>query len=237
MSAVLAPAVGLSLRTGFVLALTRLKQPVAVLALSLGVLLVLIAALLERRSGPAGAVDRALTGVVFGLTLPLLSYAIVSRATERLRLEDAVISLTRWGARRDAAALGVLAACATSAAAVGASLAALGVIVAHVPSEGSIMADLAISGWLGLVAGAAYATLFCFGATIGARGGGRLALLALDWMLGSGVGAAAVPFLRGHVRNLLGAEPVLGMPQWAALLSVALVGTVCALATVWRCRH
>lgn len=227
----------LSARTGFSLALNRLKEPATALGLAFGVVFVLLAASLERRSAPTGAIDRTLSGAVFGLTLPLVAYAIVASATGRVRLDDAVSGLTRWGARRNATALGMVSACMAIAAVLGALLAGLGVVVARVPSDGAFATDLATSSWLGLLAGGAYAALFCFGATFGARGGGRLVLLAIDWILGASAGTAAVPVLRGHVRNLLGAEPVLGMPQWAALLCLLGIGTVCASAAIWRSRR
>ncbi len=58
----------------------------------------------------------------------------------------------------------------------------------------------------------------------------------IDWLLGAGASVLALPWPRAHAANLLGAEPVLGMPQWAATASLIVLGLACATVSVLRSR-
>ena len=53
-----------------------------------------------------------------------------------------------------------------------------------------------------------YALYFGAASLLGKRGGGRKWALIIDFVLGAGSSALAAPWPRGHVRNLLGGEPV-----------------------------
>src|SRR6201986_4566416 len=84
-------------------------------------------------------------------------------------------------------------------------------------------ADAARSVVIALGAGAAYAVWFGAASLVGKRGGGRKWALILDFTLGAGSSVLALPFPRGHARNLLGGEPVLDIPQWAAWVALILI--------------
>jgi len=81
--------------------------------------------------------------------------------------------------------------------------------------------DLTVSSGVALLAGASYAAWFGVAATLGARGGGRLGFLIVDFVLG-GVGGAGVVLPRGGVFHLLGGEAPLDLPQRAT--SAILIG-------------
>jgi len=44
----------------------------------------------------------------------------------------------------------------------------------------------------------------------------------------------ALPWPRGHLRNLLGAEPILAMPQWSATLALITLGLSYSTLALWR---
>ncbi|MBK7584910.1 MAG: hypothetical protein IPI67_32560 [Myxococcales bacterium] len=198
---------------------------------------VALGALYERRTGSLVATDRALTGVALGLVLPLLAHGAVSRALGGAAFQAALTDLARHGANRRTSAAGVMSALAFALGLAGALIAALAVFVTRAPADPQLVRDLATSSWIGALAGAAYATWFCLGATFGKRGGGRGAFLVLDWIVGAGAGAGALFWPRGHVRNLLGAEPVLGMPEWSATLALSSLAVIYSLLTLWRLRR
>jgi hypothetical protein len=158
----------------------------------------------------------------------------MARATAARRLEEAVHELARHGANRRSAALGMLLAPTASVALGTALLALVAVLLTRWPSDPRLGSDLLASGWVGLLGGAAYALWFAFGSTFGRSGGGRGVLLVLDWIFGAGASLLALPWPRSHIRNLLGAEPVLGMPQWSATLALALLGLFCGGAALLR---
>jgi hypothetical protein len=113
-------------------------------------------------------------------------------------------------------------------------LALSAVIATRFPADPRLGADLLACSWIALVAGAAYAAWFALGSTLGRSGGGRGWALVLDWLFGAGASLAALPWPRGHTRNLLGAEPVLGMPQWSATVALFLLGLLYAVVSVVR---
>jgi hypothetical protein len=190
-----------------------------------------LCAVLERRHAPELAPDRTLMSAVFGIVLPLLSYGLLERVTQRQRLDDSVQEVARHGGNRRAAVFGVLAGSAVITAGIGAALACVGVVSSRGAYDPALWSDLENSAWIGFLGGACYAAWFCAASLIGRRGGGRLGALLFDWVLGSGVTTLAVLSPRGHLRNLLGGDPVLGMEQWAATLALfALLGVYWASA-------
>ena len=194
----------------------------------------MVAALLERRVSAARAADHALTGATFGLALPLLAYFTVACATGRARLDAALGELGRHGVHRRLGAAGLAGTTAALLAPTGALLACTAVLFTRGLSDPRLLSDLSTSAWLGVLGAICYAAWFALGSLFGAAGGGRTFVLLLDWVLGSGVTALAMPCPRGHLRNLLGAEPVMQMPQWSALLAVGLLTVACMGLVVWR---
>ncbi len=209
----------------------RLRTLVVAIVSLLGVL---AAAGWERSQAPTIAADRALTGVAFGLALPLLSYYWMREITARRRLDDAVFELARHGADRRWATLGLMGASAGLLAILGGLIAATTVIGARNLADPQLPLDLAVSAWLGVLAGTSYAWLFGLGASLGRRGEGRLGSLAMDWFLGAGTGALAAVWPRGHLRNLLGAEPVLDLTQSNAMVVLGALAAVYLGLALWR---
>lgn len=220
--------------SGARLASARLFRPSSLFGLLVASLAVAAVSLLQRRAVPLLAADRALAGVTFGIALPLLAYGSVARALGGARVDSAVAELARHGASRRSSTLGVQLALSLVLALAGAMLAALAVLVTRAPADPRLASDLAISSWIGALGGAAYAGCFLFGSTFGTSGGGRFWLLALDWVLGAGTTAVALPWPRGHLMNLLGEPPVLGLPQWSATLALLALCTGFGLLTLWR---
>jgi hypothetical protein len=88
-----------------------------------------------------------------------------------------------------------------------------------------------VCGWVGGLAGGSYGAWLAFASQLGTRGRCGT-LLLFDLILGSSLGAWALPFPRGHVRNLLGGAPPLELAQ--ATSSALLVGAIVVLlAIMW----
>jgi hypothetical protein len=219
----------MSLRAGADIAQQRLKPRAVKVVLALALAFELGVALLERAAGRIGAADRALLGGAFGLALPLLAYVLVTRICEGDSLAQAVSPLARHGLDRRDLSLGLALPVAGVLGAFGLLSGVLVVSITRGPGDARWLADAATCAWIGACAGIAY-TLALFGASSwGKRGRGRIWLLAADFFFGASDSALALPWPRGHLRNLLGGSAVLQLPQWSALL--LLLGT--SLAFLW----
>lgn len=197
--------------------------------------LLLGAAVLEAQNISGESATRAaqadlLQGVTFGLLLPLSCFALGARLDTGL---DALMHAiwVRHGAERRSFALGRLAfpmALTGGIALIGGCLALALSNAASAPAL-DLPIGLGTSGvvLLAVAALGAVSYVTCFGlAQMLAGAWGRALFLLVDWLLGSGVGAAAVPWPRAHLRSLLGGEPVLhlsalGSMGWLVLLSAA----------------
>ena len=219
----------MSIRAGIDMAQQRLRGRATLVAGALALSFELGVALLERAQGAVGAADRALSGGAFGIALPLVSYFLVARVSDGKSLREALLPLARHGMDRRALSLGLAIPPALMAAAFAAVSSVMVVLVARGPGDPRLAADAFTSLWIGLVAGAAYAAAFIGGSALGRRGQGRLWLLAADFVLGAGDSFLALPWPKGHIRNLLGGSAVLELSQLAAL--VALLGT--SFAFLW----
>jgi hypothetical protein len=202
------------------LGLARLQRRPALVALLLAVLAVAIVSLLERADDRTLAVDRSLSGVAFGLALPLFSYACFELIVARTDLRQAVASLARHGQPRPALASGLLASGAAASALGGALLGALAVVFSQSFGHSRFAADLVAVLWIGALTGAAYIGLFALASRFRR---GRPWLLVADWLLGSGTGFLALPWPRAHARNLLGFEPAVGLSQPSAVFCLLLL--------------
>lgn len=227
--------------TGFTLgcamAADRLRGRFGAVALSTVAAFVLAVALLERQAVPHGAATRTLLGAVFGLAMPLFVYAATSRVCGGRRLDTALYALARHGADRRACALGAVATLAAGAALAFAALAALSVVAARGTSDPALVRDALTSAWIAALGAASYASWFALGSTAGQAGGGRFAALLADWLLGTATTALAFPWPRGHLRNLLGAEPVLRMSQSQASLTLCFLASGYLLLALLRSRR
>lgn len=223
-----------SLAAGVSAAALRLRSLATVAGVGFALLGVLVVTLIERRASPLVAADRALSGVALGVALPLLVYGLVTRACAGTRLDASLVHLARHGADRRLAAAGLLSFTLFGSAVAGVLISATAVIVARAPADPRLVTDLLTSSWIGLLAGLGYGGWFALASTVGREGGGRFWVLVLDWLLGAGVGAFAVPWPRSHVQNLLGASPVLNLPQWSASLALVVLAGACSALALSR---
>jgi hypothetical protein len=195
-------------------------------------LLIALAGLLEAHAGGTRANQlRLLEGATFGLVLPLSSFALSARLEGRL---EQILGAywPRHGADRRAYALGRLALCGAIACGIGILGASLALGVSNASAEPAPGAPLGLltGFWAlsGVAAQAALSYAACFGlAQLLAGAWGRALFLLGDWVLGSGLGIAALPWPRAHLRTLLGGTPALGMNPWQAslcLLGLTLLG-------------
>lgn len=217
---------------GAALTWSRLRTPASWWALAAGFAFVTLVTLLERQAG-GHAADVSLTGVSFGIVLPLLTLGIVRTACRGERLDKCFADLASFGADRRLLAGGQAVVALTAAVLLGAVLGAFTVMLARNLNDALLLADLSASASVGAFAGAGYACWFTLGSRLGRQGRGRTAFFLLDWVLGSSSTALALPLPRGHVRNLLGGAPVMDLSQpWSAVLLGALIFFSLALA-IW----
>ena len=216
------------------LAAARLGKRWGLVAALASLAFVAATAVAERSSDSHLAAERTLLGAVFGLALPLLAYFTVGRALGDSGITSGVAPLARHGASRRSALLGVGLVSTLSLALSAAVLALVGVVFSRGVDGPGLARDVLTSGWVGLVGGLSYSALFLLGSAVGASGWGRFGLLLADWMLGSGTTLAAAVWPRGHLRSLLGADPLLDMPPWSATLTLAGLATVYFGAAFWR---
>jgi hypothetical protein len=195
-----------------------------------------VCSLIERAGSVLGAADRALAGAACGLLLPLGAYLLVDALCSGGRLDAALSVATRRGANGRATGLGALVLVAAVSAGFASVLAAVSVLLAHSGASPKWTTDAAQSVPVAALGSLAYVALFSMGSEFGRRGQGRTVLLVADWVFGSGTSMLALPWPRGHLRNLLGSEPVLDFSQ--PLASALLVGLTILFVsvTLWRVR-
>jgi hypothetical protein len=173
-------------------------------------------------------------GVVFGVAIPLSTYAILSQVTDRSRFVSSLDALARHGVNRRAVALGLVCSSAVVGAVTAVLFAVVGLWVARGGDDPHLWADCLTSARIAVAAGVAYTAWFSLGATVGRRGGGRFVLLAVDWLFGSSTGFFGAPTPRAHLVNLLGGEPVLGWSQPAAFAMLGGLTVVYVGVALWR---
>jgi hypothetical protein len=225
-----------ALAVGFAMGRTRLRRRPMAISSFLGGALVVVAAMIERDAGSAGAVDRALAAT-FNVIVPLTSFAVAAELCARGNLRDSVWAAARYGLARRDVALGAMGAGLVAAAGLGAVFALLAVFLAHAEANPPLSHDAPVSAWIGALTAAAYTAWFCVGSTFGRRGGGRWAPLIADFALGTAPGALGAILPRAHAVNLLGGAPPLGLAQ--ASSTAVLVASVLLLtgAAALRCRE
>ena len=224
-------------RVGLALARERLRGPTALLVLFLSCAVAFAIGVLERRIDPASAADAALRFAVFGIALPLFSYLVSERVCAGMQLERSLDIVARHGADRRVALVGLLLTSSACTAFAVALLAICALLGAHPLHSAALGTDLRASIGIALLAGSAYALYFAAAATLGTRGAGRKWALIVDFVLGGGGSALAAPWPRGHVRNLLGGEPVADLSQASAWAALAAIAVVCAGVSLLRTRE
>ena len=193
-------------------------------------------AIVARSSGFSHAADRVLLDAYGPIVLPLLSYSLVGTLVGGRSLRSMAAPLTMLGAPpRRASLLGVAIGAAACAIAGGLS-AAMVDLIAHGAADPPLWADAAASTYAGVLGGTAYGSWFVFGASFGKRGGGRLACLAVDWVVGATDGAGALLTPRGHVRNLFGGTPPLNFSERASAGVLLLLVAACAAISARKAR-
>jgi hypothetical protein len=221
----------MSTALGAVTAWDGLRRRTPWVLAAVGAITVALLGAVERYREPAYATDRTLLGVAFGFVLPLWCYALFESLHRKERTPALVAPLARHGQDRRTLTLGVLGTLTVTSAVAGAVVGMLAALATHSLGDGQLLADVIACAWGGAAIGAAYAGLLSFGSAFGRAG--RLTVLGLDWLLGSGAGYLALPFPRSSARGLLGGEPVLGMSQMASLtvlLGLTLAFTLLPLA-------
>jgi hypothetical protein len=220
-----------TLRTAAILTLRRAQLARVGWVMSVTLLCVLAAAMLERLAGP-GAADRSVTGWGLGVALPLVAYYLSTLTRSGLGLGLALAQYARYGANRRALAVGHMIALALLTGMAGLLIGALAAFGGRGWFDPSLARDVLTSGGAGLVGGACYACLLTLGAGLWRHG--ALAFLVLDWLVGSGVSLAALTWPRAHLRNLLGGTPVLDWPQWTGLPSLVALSFLALLLAMAR---
>lgn len=227
---------GVALALGFSMARERILRRPTLLSALLGAGLVVVAGLIERRAGSAGAVDRTLAAT-FNVVVPLLTFGVAAEAGGRRNLRDGVWSAARYGVARRDVALGAVGAAVLVSAILSTLLAALAVTVAHAEGNPPLARDLFTSGWIAALTAAAYTGWFMAGATFGRRGGGRWVPLLLDFLIGASSGVAGAILPRANAASLLGGAGPLGLPQASSSLILGASAMTLAGVAALRCRE
>jgi hypothetical protein len=221
---------------GFAMGRERaLRRPLALAAL-LGAALVVVSAIIERRVGSAGAVDRVLVAT-FNLVVPLVSFGVAAEVSARRNLRDAVWSAARFGVARRDVAIGAFFAAALASMALCGGLAILAVLLAHGEGNPPLARDLAQSAEIAALAAAAYSGWFALGSTFGKAGGGRWWALVADFVLGASTGIAGAILPRGNATNLLGGAAPLALSQASSSAILALSAIALGGLAAIRCRE
>ena len=213
-----------ALLLGFSVARERVRGVAAPLALFLTGCALFVAGTLERRSQASTASDDVLTGLVFGVVIPVLAYSISDRVCAGQRLDQSLDGIARHGANRRALQLGVLLFAALCSALASAALTCVALLGTHAPA-----ADLRLSVVVAFAGGVSYSLWFGAASLLGKRGGGRKWALILDFVLGAGSSFVALWWPRAHLRNLLGGEPPLDLPQTSAWLALGAIAAISAI--------
>jgi hypothetical protein len=211
------------------------RRPTALAAL-LGLALLGVATVIERRAGSAGAVDRVLGGT-FRVIIPLVTFGVAAAATGHDRLRDAVWPLARYGASRRDLALGTILFAIVASATLAALFAILSVVLAHGPGEPPLLRDALQSAWIGALTASAYAAWFSFGAVFWKRGRGRWIPLLLDLLVGASTGLLGAVFPRGNAQSLLGGAAPLHLSQASSSAVLALSALALTLVASLLCRQ
>jgi hypothetical protein len=230
----------LPLRAAPVVALIRpplarlLRAPRTLLVAGSWCVLAVAVALIARSSSSSHPTDNVLLGAFAPLVLPLLAYVLTGAVVGSRALSASVVPLVSFGATPVRAAMAAVVVAVVACAATSSLLAGAMTVLSHGSTDPPLGGDFIASAYGGAAGGAAYAAWFTMGASIGRRGGGRAALLVVDWVLGAGDGASALASPRAHVRNLLGGRPPMQLSERESAVVLAALALACGLIAVRR---
>jgi hypothetical protein len=191
-------------------------------------------AVAARSAGSLRGPDYVLAGMYGALVVPFVAYVLVGAVLGGRSLRASTEPLASFGATpARAAGVTVLVAAGACALLCG-SLGAVLALIAHDSAYPAPLRDALASGYAGALGGGAYATWLSLGASFGRRGGGRVAWLAIDWLLGASQGASALFTPRGHLRNLMGGAPPMDLSERASAAALFALAAVC---TLWAMRR
>jgi hypothetical protein len=191
-------------------------------------------AVVLRRRGASHGADDVLVEAFGALVLPLLAYTLAGATLGARSVTGSTAPLVAFGASRAQAAAVTVGVGMAASALAGALVAVAVAVTAHGSADPPATHDALVSGYVGALGGAAYGAWFLLGAGFGRRGGGRLAALLVDWLLGAGGGVTALLSPRAHVRNLLGGAPPMDLSERASAAALAVLALACALGAVAR---
>lgn len=213
------------------LPLARLtRTPRALIPVVAWAALAVVAALALR--GRPDASWSALESIFGALALPFLSFAIVGAALGSDGLARSTRPFVAFGAPPARVALATIGVAVGASALLAAPLGAVVAALAHGAGDPPVVRDALASAWVAGLGGAAYASLFCFGASFGKRGAGRAVALVVNWVLGGGTWSAGLVTPRAHLRSLLGGDSAAGLSGRASALALlGLIVLFAALAT------
>jgi hypothetical protein len=218
-----------SLRAGIALALGPVRRRRTLGIVFASVAMALLGAVLMRRAGVSGALERSL-GASFGWVVPLASFVVANATLGQRNLREGVWGAARFGHSRAFVGVGRASVALALSAAIG-SLAGLAAVLGVLPHPGvALLAELYTVGWIGALVGASYGAWFAFASSFGRRAQGRMIFLVLDFVVGAW-GPFGLVFPRGLGHDLLALEAPLALPQRAAS-ALLLVGVLVLLAGV-----
>ncbi|MSP24669.1 MAG: hypothetical protein EXR75_05795 [Myxococcales bacterium] len=167
-------------------------------------------------------------GVAFGVAMPLVAFAVVRAATGGERLDRALVAITRLGASRRLAAVGLIACAALCSFVVVAPPLTAALALAHRGGP-DLASDALRSGLVLLLGSFAYSTLLVLGASAWKKGRAAWLVLLLDYLLGDGATAISAPFPRAHVTSLGGGDALMSLSQKGSSVALVLLTLVTLL--------
>lgn len=198
--------------------------------------LALVLAAMARRAGSVHGADHVLLEGYASFALPLLSYAVVGGALGARSMKASTTSMVAFGASPERAAAASVVVAAAACAVVGALLASAVAAVAHGSADPPALRDALTSAYAGGLGGLAYASWYALGAGFGRRGGGRVVLLVVDFLVSGDDGMLAMATPRAHVRSLLGGLEAMELSPRASGLALAVMALAYGVLAVRRAR-
>ena len=149
--------------------------------------------------------ERVLLEGYAAMTLPLIIFGIVGATLGKKSLQHASSPIASFGIHPMWVALAYMGVALAASGILTALLGASAAYFVHESGETTLrLKDMATVASISVLGAWAYTGAFTWGATFGLHGGGRIAVLALDWILGSAESPIALLTPRAHLYNLFG---------------------------------